>query len=61
MQAAPYDLSPLGVEPIRIETAAGKAVYVAHQRDFAARSSQLRSRLLTSCDAILGAGHRTYA
>ena len=39
MQAAPYDLRELGVEPIRIETAEGKQAYVAHQRDFAARSA----------------------
>ena len=53
MQAAPYDLSDLGVEPIRIETAEGKQQYVAHQRDFAARSAALRDRLLDVCDAAL--------
>ncbi|HEY5881247.1 MAG TPA: 3-methyladenine DNA glycosylase, partial [Nakamurella sp.] len=35
MRASPYDLSDLGYPPIRIETAAGKAEYVAAQRDFA--------------------------
>ncbi len=53
MRAAPYDLSSLGVEPIPIETAAGKAAYVEHQRDFAERSNVLRERLLAVCDAVL--------
>jgi hypothetical protein len=53
MRAAPYDLSDLGVQPIRIETAEGKQQYVAHQRDFAARSAVLRDRLLDVCDAAL--------
>ena len=38
MRAAPYDLSGLGIEPIRIETPAGKSAYVAAQRDFAERA-----------------------
>ena len=53
MEAAPYDLGELGVEPIRIETAEGKQAYVAHQRDFAARSAALRERLLATCDLAL--------
>jgi hypothetical protein len=53
MQAAPYDLGELGVEPIRIETAEGKRAYVAHQRDFAGRSDALRERLLATCDLAL--------
>ncbi|WP_395728357.1 3-methyladenine DNA glycosylase [Nakamurella sp.] len=46
MRASPYDLADLGYPPIAIETAAGKAEYVARQRDFAHRGSQLRQRLL---------------
>lgn len=42
MPAAPYDLSALGVEPIRIETAEGKRQYVEEQRAFATRSIVLR-------------------
>ncbi|MBA2699832.1 MAG: 3-methyladenine DNA glycosylase [Nocardioidaceae bacterium] len=61
MRAAPYDLRALGVEPIRIEAAEGKAVYVAYQRDFAARSGRLRERLVGICDTVLEAGHPTYA
>jgi hypothetical protein len=53
MRAAPYDLRPLGYEPIRIETAEGKATYVEAQRDFAARAQRLRLRLIDSCDTLL--------
>ncbi len=53
MQAAPYDLRSLGVQPIPIETTDGKTVYVEHQRDFAERSNVLRERLLAVCDAAL--------
>jgi hypothetical protein len=51
MQASPYDLSSLGVEPIAVETAAGKAEYVRRQRAFAARAAPLRARLIDICDA----------
>jgi hypothetical protein len=53
MQASPYDLASLGVEPIAIETPAGKAEYVRRQREFAARSSTLRASLIDICDAAL--------
>ena len=53
MAAAPYDLSSLGVEPIRIETAEGKAAYIAHQRGFAAQGRVLRERLIEVCEAVL--------
>ncbi|MGH3508166.1 MAG: 3-methyladenine DNA glycosylase [Nocardioidaceae bacterium] len=56
MAAAPYDLSSLGVEPIRIETAEGKAAYIAHQRGFAARGRRLRERLIEVCASVLAAG-----
>lgn len=46
MQAAPYDLADWGYQPIRIETAEGKAEYVGQQRAFSAESALLRSRLL---------------
>ncbi len=61
MRASPYDLTSLGVEPIRVETAEGKAAYIVHQRDFAARSGVLRALLIETCDAALGTGRRTYA
>ncbi|HEX7462979.1 MAG TPA: 3-methyladenine DNA glycosylase [Dermatophilaceae bacterium] len=55
MRAAPYDLRALGYEPVEIETAEGKATYVAAQRDFAARANVLRRRLIDSCDSLLNA------
>jgi hypothetical protein len=55
MRAAPYDLSDLGFEPVRIETTEGKQEYVAAQRGFAARAQELRARLVTVCDVVLAA------
>ncbi|MFE6994541.1 3-methyladenine DNA glycosylase [Microbacterium sp. NPDC057659] len=46
MEAAPYDLSDWGVEPVRIETPEGKAEYVRQQRGFAERGTVLRERML---------------
>jgi hypothetical protein len=53
MRASPYDLSALGYEPVRIETAEGKAAYVSGQRDFAERGTLLRARLLAALDPLL--------
>ena len=51
MRASPYDLRGLGFEPVRVETASGRAEYVAQQRAFAARAEPLRDRLLDVVDA----------
>ncbi|WP_226344532.1 3-methyladenine DNA glycosylase [Agilicoccus flavus] len=51
MRASPYDL---GYEPIRIETPAGRAEYVAAQRDLADRGALVRERLIAACDALAG-------
>jgi hypothetical protein len=53
MRAAPYDLADLGFDPVRIETADGKAEYVAHQRSFAERGAPLRQRLVEECERLL--------
>jgi hypothetical protein len=53
MRASPYDLSAWGYEPVAIETAEGKAEYVRHQRDFAARGNELRVRLAVAAVAAL--------
>lgn len=53
MRASPYDLSDLGYEPVRIETPAGKAEYVAAQRAFAERGAPLRARLVAECERLL--------
>ncbi|MGY1733398.1 3-methyladenine DNA glycosylase [Geodermatophilus sp. SYSU D01045] len=54
MRASPYDLTDRGYAPVRIETAEGKAEYVAAQRGFAERAAPLRRRLVEVCDALLG-------
>jgi hypothetical protein len=53
MRASPYDLTGLGYSPVPVETAAGKAEYVAAQRAFALRGAPLRSRLVAECDRLL--------
>jgi hypothetical protein len=53
MRASPYDLSELGYEPVRIETAEGKQEYTAAQRRFAERGRPLRQRLLVECERLL--------
>ena len=53
MRASPYDLADLGYPPVRIETVAGKAEYVAAQRDFAAKAQDLRRRLSDIVTALL--------
>jgi hypothetical protein len=53
MRASPYDLSDLGYEPVRVETAAGKQEYAAAQRVFADRGAPLRARLVDACERLL--------
>jgi hypothetical protein len=55
MRAAPYDLRPLGYQPVEIETAEGKATYAAAQRDFGTRAQVLRRRLIEACHSLLAA------
>ncbi|MBB5435049.1 3-methyladenine DNA glycosylase [Nocardiopsis composta] len=57
MRASPYDLSGHGYEPVRIETAEGKAAYLEAQRGFAERARALRARLigvLAAVEPLLG-------
>ena len=56
MQASPYDLTGLGYRPIRVETVAGRAEYVAAQRDFADRAGILRGRLIAAIEAAMRTG-----
>jgi len=46
MRASPYDVSALGLSPIEVETAAGRAQYAREQRALAQAAEQLRNRLL---------------
>lgn len=48
MRASPYDLSDWGYSPVPIETPAGKAAYVAAQREFAGRGNDVRDRILAA-------------
>lgn len=52
MQASPYDVTGLGLEPVPVETAAGKAEYLERQRDLATRADDLRRRLLAVLAAL---------
>jgi hypothetical protein len=54
MRASPYDLAALGLDPVRVETAEGRAEYTRRQRDFADRAALLRKRLIDVCSAVLG-------
>lgn len=56
MQVAPYDLSSLGVFPIRVETADGRREFSAKQQEFTHRASDLRSQLIEICEALLPIG-----
>jgi hypothetical protein len=55
MRASPYDLTGLGLEPVRVETAEGKQEYTAAQRSFAERGAPLRVRLLEQCERLVSA------
>ena len=44
-----------GYEPVRIETAEGKAEYAAAQRGFSVRGQALRARLVDAIDVVTSA------
>jgi hypothetical protein len=52
MRASPYDLSTIGYEPVKIETADGRAQYEREQRDLAAKAAGLRQKLLDRCESL---------
>ncbi|MDQ1203696.1 3-methyladenine DNA glycosylase [Microbacterium sp. SORGH_AS_0862] len=55
MRASPYDLRDWGYEPVAVETAEGKAVYVSEQRAFTLRAEPLREQLLGHVRGALAA------
>jgi hypothetical protein len=59
MRASPYDLSGLGLDPVAIETADGRAEYARAQRAFADRAVGLRDRLIraSTVDLVSGPHH----
>ncbi len=52
MAASPYDVRPFGLEPVPVETAEGRAAYVARQREIVARGTELRARLVNACQRL---------
>jgi hypothetical protein len=54
MRASPYDLSAWGLEPILIETTAGREIYVTEQKRLASGAHELRGRLLVALARALG-------
>ncbi|MGI9196953.1 MAG: 3-methyladenine DNA glycosylase [Candidatus Nanopelagicales bacterium] len=57
MRASPYDMTPFGLRPIRVETPGGRQEYVAEQRMLMEETAPLRIRLLkqlTQLAAALG-------
>ena len=56
MRASPYDLSDFDLEPIRIETAAGRAEYVRAQGELSSEAAPLRSALIARCQNLLTDG-----
>lgn len=55
MRASPYDVSPFGLAPIRVETAEGRREYGEAQRRLMEASAPLRERLSSALGALDGA------
>lgn len=53
VRASPYDVTSLGLEPVRVEMPEGRAEYVRLQRGFTERAQPLRRRLLGLVDDLL--------
>ncbi len=53
MQASPYDLSNLGFEPVRVETAEGRNEYQRRQRDLSERAVAVREELIEAMMGVL--------
>lgn len=58
MRSSPYDLSAWGLSPIPVETAEGRAEFVAFQKRWIARTQALRSRVLHSVRDLEDRAHR---
>ncbi len=54
VRASPYDVTPLGLVPVEVETPTGRAEYVRLQRTFTERAQPLRRRLLDLVDGLVG-------
>jgi hypothetical protein len=51
MRASPYDVSPFGLEPVRVETPDGRREYAEQQRDLMADTAPLRARVAATLTA----------
>ncbi|AWH92029.1 hypothetical protein [Dietzia lutea] len=61
MRSSPYDLSAWGLTPIPVETAEGRAEFVAFQKQWIARTQVLRARFLAAVDRVERLGGRVPA
>ncbi len=52
MRASPYDVTPFGLAPIRVETPDGRREYADEQRRMMERTAPLRARLLGALEAL---------
>lgn len=55
MQASPYDVSEYGLEPVKIETSAGREVYKQRQEAFSQRAEPVRRALIEAYERLLAA------
>jgi len=55
MKASPYDLRDRGLEPIKIETEAGRRKYMEKQRAIFEKSQPIRQQLITEYQSLLKA------
>jgi hypothetical protein len=53
IRASPYDLTGLGIDPLRVETPEGRAEYIRHQRGFSERAAAVRRQLIDVCGYAL--------
>lgn len=53
MQASPYDATEFGLEPIKIETEAGRKVYLKKQAEIYEKSAPIRKKLIRVYKKIL--------
>lgn len=61
MQASPYDLSNAGLEPIKIETEAGRILYKQKQEEIFSKGVPLREKLIGEYKKLLAAIGKEYS
>jgi hypothetical protein len=53
MQASPYDVTEFGLEPIKIETEAGRKEYLDQQTEIYRSSAPIRQELIEAYEQVL--------